>query len=61
MAQLEASFLNSPLKVEEKPDLWAKESTRVGTPVFCHNFVEMLDWRHLNVFNKGCVIACALQ
>ena len=30
------------------------------TKVTCHDHVEPMQWRHLNVFNKGCVIVCAL-
>ena len=39
------------LKVEETPDLWPEESARAGTPVTCHDHVEPMQWRHLNVFN----------
>ena len=48
------------LKVEETPELWPEESARAGTPVTCHDHVEPMQWRHLNVFNKECVIVCAL-
>ena len=48
------------LKVEETPELWPEESARAGTPVVCHDHVEPMQWRHLNVFNKECVIVCAL-
>mgnify|MGYP003346148303 CR=1 FL=1 len=48
------------LKVEETPDLWTEESARAGTPVTCYDHVEPMQWRHLNVFNKECVIVCAL-
>ena len=48
------------LKVEETPDLWPEESARAGTPVVCHDHVEPMQWRHLDVFNKECVIVCAL-
>ena len=44
------------LKVEETPDLWPEESARAGTPVTCYHHVEPMNWRHLNVFNKECVI-----
>ncbi len=47
------------LKVEETPHLWSEESTRAGTPVTCHDHVERMQ-RHLKVFNKECVIVCAL-
>ena len=26
----------------------------------CHDHAEPMQWRHLNVFNKECVIVCAL-
>jgi transposase len=48
------------LKVEETPELWPEESARAGTPVTCHDHVEPMQWRHLNVFNKECVIVCSL-
>ena len=48
------------LEVEETPELWPEESARAGTPVTCHDHVEPMQWRHLNVFNKECVIVCAL-
>ncbi|MSU32353.1 MAG: hypothetical protein EXS25_06800 [Pedosphaera sp.] len=48
------------LKVEETLALWPEESVRAGTPVVCHDHVEPMQWRHLNVFNKECVIVCAL-
>ena len=57
-ARLEASMF--VLKVEETPDLWPEESARAGTPVTCYDHVEPMQWRHLNVFNKECVIVCAL-
>jgi transposase len=48
------------LKVEETPELWPEESARAGTEVTCHDHVEPMQWRHLNVFNKECVIVCSL-
>ena len=48
------------LKVEETPELLPEESARAGTPVVCQDHVEPMQWRHLNVFNKECVIMCAL-
>ncbi|MFM2167534.1 MAG: hypothetical protein RIS79_1905 [Verrucomicrobiota bacterium] len=58
--RLEASSSTFLLKVEETPDLWPEESARAGTPVVCHDHVEPMQWRHLNVFNKECVIVCGL-
>jgi hypothetical protein len=46
--------------VEETPELWPEESVRARTPVTCHDHVEPMQWRHLNVFNKECVIVWAL-
>ena len=48
------------LEVEETPDLWPEESARAGTPVVCHDHVETMQWRYLNVFHKECLIVCAL-
>ena len=59
-ARLEASYSTFLLMVEETPHLWPEESTRAGIPVTCHDHVEAMQWRHLNVFNKECVIVCAL-
>ena len=59
-ARLEASSSTFLLKVEETPDLWPEESARAGTLVTCHDHVEPMQWRHLNVFNKESVIVCAL-
>lgn len=46
--------------VEETADLWPEESRRAGTTVGCYDHVGPMQWRHLNVFNKECVIVCAL-
>ena len=54
-ARLEAETSTFVLKVEETPELWPEESARVGTPVSCHDHVEPMRWRHLDVFNKECV------
>ncbi len=60
-ARLEASFSTFLVKVEETPDLWPQEGARAGTLVTCHDHVEPMQRRHLNVFNKECVIVlCAL-
>jgi hypothetical protein len=48
------------LKVEETAAMWAEESKRAGTPVTCHDHFESMQWRHLNVFNRECLIVCAL-
>ena len=58
--RLEASSLIFILKVEETAGLWPEERTRAGTPVVCHDHVEPMQWLQLNVFNKECVIVCAL-
>ena len=59
-ARLDAKASAFVLKVEETPDLWPEESSRARTPVTCYDHVEPLQWRHLNVFNKDCVILFAL-
>jgi transposase len=46
--------------VTETEALWAEESARNGFPVTCYDHVEPMQWRHLNVFNKECVIVSAL-
>ncbi len=59
-AQLEASSSTFLLKMDEMPHLWPEKSTRAGTPVTCHDHVQPMQWRHLKVFNKECIIVCAL-
>ena len=59
-SRFEAESSTFFLKVEETPELWPEESARARTPVTCHDHVEPMQWRHLNVFNKECVIVCAL-
>ena len=46
--------------VEETAELWVEESRRCGQGVTCYDHVEPMQWRHLNVFNKECVIVSAL-
>jgi transposase len=46
--------------VGETEALWAEESRRWGQRVTCYDHVEPMGWRHLNVFNKECVIVSAL-
>lgn len=46
--------------VEETPHLWEQERARCGQRVTCYDHVEPMSWRHLNVFNKECVIVTAL-
>lgn len=46
--------------VAEIEALWSQESARLGEKVTCYDHVEPMQWRHLNVFNKECVIVCAL-
>jgi transposase len=59
-ARLEASSSTFVLSVKETAELWPEESARAGTKVTCHDHVEPMQWRHLNVFNKECVIVCSL-
>jgi transposase len=46
--------------VQETPKLWEEESAKCGQRVTCYDHVEPMSWRHLNVFNKECVIVTAL-
>lgn len=46
--------------VAETPRLWEEESAKWGQRVTCYDHVEPMSWRHLNVFNKECVIVTAL-
>jgi len=46
--------------VKETEALWAEESAKSGQTVTCYDHVEPMQWRHLNVFNKECVIVSAL-
>src|SRR5208283_5240194 len=46
--------------VGETEALWAEESQKCGQAVSCYDHVEPMQWRHLNVFNKECVIVSAL-
>jgi transposase len=46
--------------VEETPELWVQQSAAWKQPVTCYDHVEPMGWRHLNVFNKECVIVTAL-
>ncbi len=58
-ARIKASPLTIMLTVEEKAALWPEKSARAGTPVTCHDHIKTMHWRHLNVFNKECVIVGA--
>jgi transposase len=46
--------------VGETAALWTEESAKQGQAVVCYDHVEPMQWRHLNVFNKECVIVSAL-
>ncbi len=46
--------------VRETEALWAEESAKCGQTVTCYDHVEPMQWRHLNVFNKECVIVSTL-
>jgi hypothetical protein len=59
-AQFEPESSTFLLKVEETLYLCPEEGVRAGTPVGWHDHVELMQWRYLNVFNKECVIVCAL-
>ena len=58
--RFEAGSLTFVVNVEETASLWLEESGRAGTTVVRHDQVEPMQSRHLNVFNKECVIVCAL-
>jgi hypothetical protein len=58
-ARLEAS-LDLPLKVEETPGSLPEESPLAGTLASCYHHGGRMQWQHLNVLNKECVIVCAL-
>jgi len=46
--------------VEETAKLWEEEAAKCGQRVTCYDHVDPMSWRHLNVFNKECVIVTAL-
>lgn len=46
--------------VQETDLLWPEERQRCGQEVICYDHGEPMQWRHLNVFNKECVIVGAL-
>jgi transposase len=46
--------------VTETEALWPEESAKCGQTVTCYDHVEPMQWRHLNVFHKECVIVSAL-
>lgn len=46
--------------VAETEALWPEESAKCRQTVTCYDHVEPMQWRHLNVFNKECVIVSAL-
>lgn len=48
------------IEVLETEKLWPQESQKLGQKVVCYDHVEPMEWRHLNVFNKECVILCVL-
>lgn len=48
------------IAIEETAKLWPGETRRNGWKTTCYDHVEPMQWRHLNVFNKECVIVCAL-
>jgi len=48
------------LEVRERPGLWEKVRSEAGARAGCHDHVEMMEWRHLNVFEHRCTIRCRL-
>jgi hypothetical protein len=59
-ARLEASSCSFPVQVEETLDLWPEVTARARSRAIFDGYAEPMQWRHLNVFNKECVIVCAL-
>lgn len=58
--EFEAKENTFVIAVEETTKLWEQESSRLKQKVTCYDHVAPMQWRHLNVFNKECVIVCAL-
>jgi transposase len=58
--EFEAKEQTFVICVQETDRLWREESQGCGQEVTCYDHVEAMQWRHLNVFNKECVIVCAL-
>ena len=49
------------LKIRETPRVWDwVRCPKDGGEVFCHDHVEEMTWRHLNVFQHRCEITCRL-
>lgn len=48
------------ITVAETSKLWDLESARLKCEVRCNDHVPVMEWRHLNVFNKESVIICEL-
>ena len=49
------------LEIKETSGLWQKlRCPKDGGEVCCYDHTEVLDWRHLNVFEHHCHIRCAL-
>jgi transposase len=49
------------LEIKEGPGLWLKvRCPKEGGEVFCYDHTEVMEWRHLNVFEHHCHIRCAL-
>jgi len=58
--EFEAERNTFVISVTETEALWPEESDKCGQRVSCYDHVEPMQWRHLNVFNKECVIVSAL-
>lgn len=49
------------LEIKETPGLWLKvRCPKDGGEVYCHDHTEVMEWRHLNVFEHHCHIRCSL-
>jgi len=57
-ARLNSERSTFVLEVEGTPEQWPEVKTRAGTTVTCHDHVEPMQWRHLDILNKDCVIVC---
>ncbi len=48
------------LKVKKTPELWPELRERSGTPETSYDHVELMQWLHLNIFDKQSRIVCVL-
>lgn len=48
------------IEVRETPSLWEKRCVKCGGALTCYDHTEVLEWRHLNVFEHRCDLRCRL-